>query len=296
MNRHCDAEALRGFTLIEIVVVLLIVGLIGSMAAAISKTLVIKQQYSTTRARLATLDAALVNYVAVMKRLPCPADGTVAQGAVGAGAEAGAPGTCLNSQQTGVVPWASLGLTEDDATDGWGRRFTYRVPPNLTSVGAMNLSDCDPAPGAVGPLVGGTCFSPCTSTPAGALASCTQPSLYLCGRGLTIQSLSSALLADPNPTLCGTANLPTGAAYIVISNGDNGGGAYLSTGVLQPLTGVEGNGERQNVNSQTIGGQPLGAYYVDDGISAVPHFADIVMRASVQSVATRAGLGPRSHP
>ena len=86
---------------------------------------------------------------------------------------------------------------------------------------------------------------------------------------------------------------PTGAAYVMISAGETGGGAYLTTGVVATRTITDGNEERKNYANAAV--QP---YYVDDSISDVAgatHFDDIVSRPSVLTVINKAALGPRSH-
>ena len=86
----------------------------------------------------------------------------------------------------------------------------------------------------------------------------------------------------------------TGAAYIVISHGESGGGAYLPSGSPSTSTSTDGDEERKNYVT-TLVTQP---YYVDDSLSEVAganHFDDIVSRPAVLAVITKAGLGPRSH-
>jgi hypothetical protein len=86
---------------------------------------------------------------------------------------------------------------------------------------------------------------------------------------------------------------PTGAAYVLTSHGESGGGAYLNSGVISTSTVTDGTEERKNYASAVL--QP---YYVDDSISdagGVLHFDDIISRPSVLSVINKAGLGPRPH-
>jgi hypothetical protein len=85
----------------------------------------------------------------------------------------------------------------------------------------------------------------------------------------------------------------TGAAYVVISHGETGGGAYLPSGQLFVGTSTDGTQEQVNYANKV-----MQVYYVDDGVADNPgatHFDDIVSRPSVISVITKAALGPRSH-
>src|SRR5688572_1030837 len=169
----------RGFTLVEILVVVVILGLIMAMAAILLRSVTATQKRSVTATRLANIEAALVQFVQVQRRLPCPADGT--QSAAAGGLEMYAGGACTGGQQHGVVPWRTLGLSAADILDGWDRRITYRVGSALVANEAMNLSKCDPA--GTGALVAGVCNTTCTAT---SLGNCTPPGTYLTTKGLTV--------------------------------------------------------------------------------------------------------------
>jgi prepilin-type N-terminal cleavage/methylation domain-containing protein len=282
-------HSIRGFTLIEIVVVLLILAIVIAMASAITRGVGAAQKRSLTATRMATVDAALVQYVSQQKRLPCPADGTRSSADNNAGKEVGwtATGCSPITQQFGVVPWRELGLSETDASDGWDRRLTYRLDPVLAATNGMNMSWCDPA--GIGPLVAGVCRADgaCSST---TLASCTPPSLYLANKGLQVRK------ADGTTVIMDPAGTPhTGAAYVVISHGETGGGGYLSSGIRATTTSTgDSASEGLNYGDTSYG---AGYYYVDDSLdeSAGNHFDDIISRPTVLSVVTKAGLGPRAH-
>ena len=271
-----------GFTLVEILVVLVIVAILLAMAMALTRGITAAQKRSLTATRLAAVDAALVQFVMQQRRMPCPADGSIASGLPNAGAEGWAAGACTTATQVnGVVPWVTLGLTENDAMDGWDRRFTYRVQPALVVANIMDMSQCDPA-GTGAATGGGACQAACVNT---ALGNCTSPANYLAGKGLTIRNIVGGVLMAP-PT--------TGAAYVVISHGETGGGAYTNAGQLAPSTTTDGTEEAKNYATTAVT-QP---YYVDDSISdvaGVNHFDDLVSRPSVLAVLTKAALGPRSH-
>jgi prepilin-type N-terminal cleavage/methylation domain-containing protein len=279
----------RGFTLIEIVVVLFIIGVVIAMGAAITTALTSSQRLSTTTTRMQAVDAALVQFVMQQRRLPCPADGTKVSGTdADAGIEVPPiPTGCSTNQAGGVVPWRALGLSETDATDGWNRRLTYRIDPVLAATSALDLSWCDPA-GTAG-LAAGICNQACTSS---ALGSCTPPATYLTGKGLQVKNIAGTVIMEPNPA-AGTP--PTGAAYVVISVGSSGGGAYMNSGQISATTTTDGTEEKKNYANLAYA---VGVYYVDDGISDVAgaaHFDDVVSRPALLTVINKAGLGPRSH-
>lgn len=287
--RPPSRPAPAGFTLIEVVVVLLIFGVVVAMAALITRGVVAAQKRSLTATRMAALDEALVQFVLQRRRLPCPADGTLVSSHNSAGIEARSGGACQNNQQNGVTPWRTLGLTETDATDGWERRITYRVGPTLAADGGMDMSWCDPAGQKAG-TAPQACDPTCAAT---ALGSCTPPSLFLGTRGLEVRNLAGVTIMNPNP---GAGDAHTGAAYVLISAGESGGGAYLNSGVLATSTVGDGTEEARNYASLAYAG--VATFYVDDTLNetgGATHFDDVLSRPSVLSVATRAGLGPRAH-
>ncbi len=274
----------RGFTIIEILVVLIILGIVLAMAAMVTRGVSAGQKRSITTTRLTGVDAAIVQFVAVQKRMPCPADGTKAATDASAGVEVVPDAAGCSAQTNGVVPWRSLGLSEQDASDGWDRRLTYRTDAQLGKTNAMNMSFCDPA-GTDAPGPPATCNTACTSS---ALGSCTTPAAFIAAKGLTVKNIAGTTVMDPV-----TPNVNTGAAYVVISHGESGGGGYLNTGILATSTTTDGTEEVKNYANLAVS-----AYYVDDATSDVAgatHFDDILSRPSVLTVANKSGLGPRSH-
>jgi type II secretory pathway pseudopilin PulG len=87
-------------------------------------TQVEQRRIDETQKALEEIKEALIGYAVANKRLPCPADPTLASGAALAGqARAFAGGACTGGN-SGTLPWATLGVSE---TDAWGNRYTYRV-------------------------------------------------------------------------------------------------------------------------------------------------------------------------
>lgn len=290
----------RAFTLIEIAVVIVVLSLLLAMIAGIATGVVTQQRREATRQRLSGVETALALFVSQHKRLPCPADGRLASGDANAGLERPVGGAACqvvtgtaNSQTHGVVPWRTLGLAEPDVTDGWGNRLTYRVTPELVIGNAMDLTACDP--GGIGAAPGGTCNAACNS--GSFPASCTPPAAVTANKGLRVRNLASVnLIMD-----CCLVNPSTGAAYVVISHGENFDGAYNSQGTLQSGTIASGTLESANnaASAAFVAADSTTApVFVDDFpayAEGAGHFDDFVLRPSILTVVTRAQLGPRAH-
>jgi prepilin-type N-terminal cleavage/methylation domain-containing protein len=127
----------RGFTLIEMAVVLVLIAIGLTFALRITVALRAGAQFADTRKAAENIKNALVAYAVVKKRLPCPADGTLGPASANYGLEARDPATdqCLtrvnpadpDDHPRGVVPWRTLGIGQESADDAWFRRFTYHV-------------------------------------------------------------------------------------------------------------------------------------------------------------------------
>ena len=124
-----------GFSLLEMAIVLAIVGyLLTSLIPSLSAH-VDQQHRNDTIKQMNEIKDALYGYAMVNGHLPCPAKATIATNTINAGM---ADCTVL----AGVIPWATLGITE---TDAWGRRFTYSasntfITSNFTLASNGNLT------------------------------------------------------------------------------------------------------------------------------------------------------------
>jgi prepilin-type N-terminal cleavage/methylation domain-containing protein len=144
----------KGFTLIEMAVVLLLISLVlgGAMMGLTAQ--IEAKRFSDAQKGMEDIKEALIGYAIKNQYLPCP-DKT-SGGGVGTandGQEDFNPGTGACTQQEGNIPWATLGVADVDA---WAHRYHYRVTPaysnhttpfKLSSAGTLSV--CQTAPGGV---------------------------------------------------------------------------------------------------------------------------------------------------
>lgn len=143
------SKMVRGFSLIEVTIVMLIGGLILASISAMLIAYIKKTNLYVTRERLETIDQALQEYLSLNGRYPCPASLSVAPDTPGYGFEqASTPGLCDSAPvvagrngrnvRLGAVPVRSLGLPDDFISDAWAVRFTYAVTEALAQSGTFD--------------------------------------------------------------------------------------------------------------------------------------------------------------
>ena len=115
-----------GFTLLEIVMVLMISGLLLGGLIPLLSSQIESQRINETRKQMNEIKEALLGYSVINGKLPCPAPTTDPNNP-----EYGeAASTCVVPASDGYLPWKALGISD---TDAWGGKWLYRVQSNFAS-------------------------------------------------------------------------------------------------------------------------------------------------------------------
>jgi hypothetical protein len=225
----------RGFSLVELSVIMSV-----AASAAIGYMQWIKPAAKTdsynsriTQQTMNIVRDKLVMHAMINKRLPCPAspnvntdntndDGSASEFNFGEEAlsfniAANDYSDCLNT--VGSVPVVALGLTGKYMFDEWGRRLTYHVTPNLCN-DADNIT--------VGSI----------TIAQRSYVGCTKRDY---ADGFEINSTDTnkdkGNISIYKSTTVNPSNLLTDkAAFVLVSHGANGNGAYLASGKRMPIT------------------------------------------------------------
>ncbi|MDD3182020.1 MAG: type II secretion system protein [Alphaproteobacteria bacterium] len=195
----------RGFTLIEMSLVLVIIGLVIMIVFPALNAVRQSFQQSMTASNLSSLLRVTAAYVQANGCLPCPTPASTLGagfGRVRGDTINAACGTC--NVPEGIAPFASLGIPSSTAKDGWGRWITMRIDPAL----AINFGIIPP----------------------------TAPNLTattLCPQGQSCTGLCQANLstADRIHVLTQSGS-DQQAAVLFLSHGANGLGAYHADPLL----------------------------------------------------------------
>jgi general secretion pathway protein G len=124
----------RGFTLVELLVVVLIIGLLTSIVAPRLTGQISKSQQTAARAQLVSLEKALMAYRTDVGRFPTTAQGLRA----------------LRVQPDGEPRWRGPYLRQDVPPDPWGSEYQYKMSANTPNDFELSSWGEDRAPGGVG--------------------------------------------------------------------------------------------------------------------------------------------------
>lgn len=196
-----------GFTLIELSIVIAVAAVVLGAVLSLVTAQIENARTVSMRAKLDTARSALVMFVARNSRLPCPALPTQTSADATYGLEAPDLGACTGAldagtAKRGMLPFRSLGLSEEDSLDVYASRFTYVVTMTATALNEQSIA------GAQGTIT---------------LHNDTPPTLGLAG------NQTNACSNTPTYNGCNRR-----AIALVISHGPNAAGAYQSSGKPAP--------------------------------------------------------------
>lgn len=242
LTSNLSKKKQEGFSLIELSVVISIAAAstVGFLSWTQPENITDSKKAIETRKKMDTIENAIGAFRVEQNRLPCPADPymridnthsgvitnhyasdfgsedldktqTTVNGVLTLGID------CPTSQ--GAVPVQSLGLSSDYINDAWGRRFTYAVSPKLCGAD------------------GGT-------TP-GAGLSATKSQEIGCNQRDYENNAGNITITD------GSANITTSAAYVIISHGSDGDGAFLPSGTALAASGDASEAENSDNDAVT---------------------------------------------
>ena len=231
-----------GFTLIEMAIVLMIVGLLlGGLLVPLSAQMD-QRNNSDTQKALSEIKEALIGYALANGRLPCPAapNTTGVESPIGGGA-------CTNFYN-GFVPAATLGLAGTDsagyALDAWGNRIRYAVTSWNSST-----SSTPPAPVNLPDV-----FTTANGMSAVGISSLLPTSLLVCSSatGITASACGS-----------GTALTSSGVPAVIFSTGKNGAQGSAGIDEAANLDGTNANNNQTFVSHLPTGSGATGGYFDD---------------------------------
>jgi alpha-tubulin suppressor-like RCC1 family protein/type II secretory pathway pseudopilin PulG len=124
----------RGFSLIELALVLGISGLMVGFVLQSQQSAATEDCYLATQLELKDINGAIQNFARKNERLPMPAARDVGVEGVTYGREAVAANLDVAGTTTwGALPFQALGLAPSYASDCWGNKLTYVVTTALTT-------------------------------------------------------------------------------------------------------------------------------------------------------------------
>ena len=138
-NMSCKFSAKKGFTLVEMAIVLVIIGLFLTLFLSPLSAQKDMLNRDKTKVLFTQAKEALLGYAVVNRHLPCPDTKSVPNGAETRKSD----GTC--DKASGVLPWNTLGI---EPVDAWERYFFYRVDTTFSnSTVLFTLTDANSASG-----------------------------------------------------------------------------------------------------------------------------------------------------
>ncbi|MEZ0259721.1 MAG: type II secretion system protein [Alphaproteobacteria bacterium] len=296
-----------GVTLVEMAVVIGIISMSIFVTVSVIQPIENTARYNATKLNMQKIAMVLAAYAQHNNRIPCPGEPntTVTTQPRGMEVGSGASGitvpnvrgnaSCRNGATNfneGIVPYATLGITRSDVLDGWGNLITYRVSPAFaidssaaaTSV-ALAHARCRTA--YTWMYGDGTAVSGAYNRDGPKARFCC-PDTTMIASDIVVQDTAGVRLvpitrdstggnyASVNTATTTTSFDPvarnvTAVAYVLVSHGANGAGAYTSTGTRLSTSATTGTAEDENKDGDNI------FVYADfNSSNTTSHYDDIV--------------------
>jgi prepilin-type N-terminal cleavage/methylation domain-containing protein len=146
----------RGFTLIEMAIVMVVIGLVVSGGIVAARPIIEGSKTTETKAKLDRIESALLLHAIRFGCLPCPATANGTGNTAGQAVDSGTnpytsdcvSGCSITATSQGIVPWRNLDLSEADIVDGYGTRISYALGGTtaLSAANSMNRNGSNYAP------------------------------------------------------------------------------------------------------------------------------------------------------
>lgn len=130
---HTGRKHARGFTLLELLVVVVIIGLLAGLVAPRYFDSVSKSKSKIAKAQIESLDKALDQYRLDVGGYPTAEQGLAA----------------LNTQPSGVAKWQGPYLKKALPADPWGNDYAYVLQPGALAIDIISYG-ADGKPGGTG--------------------------------------------------------------------------------------------------------------------------------------------------
>lgn len=293
-GHKCKMGDAQGFTLVEISISLVIIGLLLSMGTLIIPRLAFQFQEEGTYRKFDTVHRAISLYTQRYNRVPCPAEPNAATTTQPYGSERGSgaagnnQGQCnTQASRHGIVPFRTLGLSIEDAKDSFGNFFTYKVSGTSSRQRASTTEYISQWCRTV-PQWHNTAFDLDPEKAAFCCGSLMSNNIAWVNQDLSVEGpfgpmpktmrninrhggatgeYTRTSSGPPNEAQLRNDFRPSFVAYALISHGSNGYGSYNNAGTQKPGQWLS-NRERDNArNTQR-------RVFVPDNTADVPNAGD----------------------
>lgn len=236
-------KSIRGFSLTELSASIAIIAVIAGSAISVAITSDDAAKKTQTISKLDAIEDALGAYLAIHKRLPCPAAPTWTAVGESFAVEANDGNDPLDCDGTGVLstgtaspeiyhgtlPVSTLQLPSEYYIDGWGRPFSYVVYSAFTNSTATNTTPCDGTGGVAS--AANNCF------------------LHNDGASIVVLDAAGQSRNSIDGDNAGLDDNSMGGA-LFFSHGPNGHGAFFANGVAGRYAANDGRLRSSGASSE----------------------------------------------